>query len=196
MLFRSGGGLYGVASAVRLRPRVRVLGLLSVIGPLDLPGMTEGMGRAPRYAYALARRAPRALGLAVRALAASAQRDPERAGRQITKTRPPEDRALIARPDVYSVLLEALPQNFAHPQSVTDEFRLQVRPWDCSPAQVRVPTVIWQGGADTVHPPVMGRYLASVIPGAELIFSERATVFTFLDDAESVLTKLLAAWGD
>lgn len=128
----SAGGVYGIASAVALTARVRALGLLSVIGPLNLPGMTEGMGTVPRVAYTLARRAPWALGLLVRALAATARRDPERAGRQITKTRPPEDRAIIERPDVYAVLLEALPQNFAHPPTVTHEFSLQVRPWGFS----------------------------------------------------------------
>ncbi|MDP8929438.1 MAG: hypothetical protein M3O70_12940, partial [Actinomycetota bacterium] len=175
---------------------VRALGLLSVIGPLDLPGMTEGMGASPRAAYALARRAPWALGLVVGALATAVRRNPERAGRQITKTRPPADRAIIERPDVYALLLEALPQNLAHPTSVTHEFSLQVQPWGFSASEVRVPTVVWQGGADSVHPPVMGRYLAAAIPGADLVYDEKGTAFTFLDDAQDVLTRLLVAWGD
>lgn len=58
-----------------------------------------------------------------------------------------------------------------------------------------MPTVVWQGGADTVHPPVMGQYLASAIPTADLVYEEKGTVFTFLDDAQDVLSRLLDASG-
>jgi pimeloyl-ACP methyl ester carboxylesterase len=40
------------------------------------------------------------------------------------------------------------------------------RPWGFEPEELRVPTFIWQGGADLMVPFSHGQWLASRIPGA------------------------------
>lgn len=185
----SGGGAFATACAALLPDRVQRLGLVSVIGPLDRPGMTAGMSRAIRVTYGLARRAPTMLRLGLSSMARSVRRNPERATRRLSRTRPPGDRDVIERPEVRDVLLAALPQNFRDPASVAWELQLAVRPWGFDLTSIDVPTIVWQGGADDVHPPVMGRYLAQAIPTAELVSWEGATAFGLLDRAEEVMAR-------
>src|SRR5262245_19125469 len=124
--------------------RISALGLFSVIGPLDHPGATDGTNRPVRMTYWLARYAPSALRPLVTLLAHNAPRNPERAARQVERTRPPEDRAVLARPEVREVLLANLPNQFRDPDTVLHEFRLAVQPWPFPLDEIRGPTRIWQ----------------------------------------------------
>jgi len=191
----SGGAAYAAAAAWTMPERITGLGLFSVIGPLDHQGATDGTNRPVRMTYRLARYAPWALRPFVALLAHDARRHPERAARQIERTRPPEDREVLARAEVREVLLENLPNQFRDPDTVVHEFRLAVQPWPFPLGEIRVPTHIWQGGRDDVHTPAMAEHLAAHIPGAELTFEPQYSTFTFLDHLEPIAAQL-AAWAD
>jgi pimeloyl-ACP methyl ester carboxylesterase len=190
----SGGALFGAATAWSMPDCVTGLGLFSVIGPLDHPGATDGTNRPVRATYWMAAHAPWAIRPFAAALARGARRNPERAARQIERTRPPEDRLVLARPDVRGVLLQNLPNQFRDPATVVHEFRLAVQPWPFPLAELRVPTHIWQGGRDDVHTPAMARHLAAHIPGAELTFEPEYSTFTFVDHLDPIAVQL-AAWA-
>jgi pimeloyl-ACP methyl ester carboxylesterase len=190
----SGGAAYAAATAWKIPNRVTGLGLFSVIGPLDHPGATEGTNRAVRSTYAMARRAPWLLKLILSTMARSAARNPERTARQVERTRPPEDRVVLARPDVRAVLMDNIPNQFRDPATVLHEFRLAVQPWGFPLAEITTPTHIWQGGRDDVHTPAMARYLAAHIPGAELTFEPTYSTFTFLDHLDPIVATV-AAWA-
>ena len=193
LLAISGGAAYACATAWRLPERVTGLGLFSVIGPLGDPHATNGVNAQVRLTYAMARRTPWLLRPIVSSLARNARRAPERALRRLERTRPPEDREVIARPEVRAVLLENLPNQFRDPTSVMHEFQLAVRPWGVPLDQLRVPTHIWQGGRDNVHTERMARDLAQRIPHAVLEIESTFATFTYLDHLEPILATI-AAW--
>jgi pimeloyl-ACP methyl ester carboxylesterase len=190
----SGGAAYAAATAWKHPDRVSGLGLFSVIGPLDHPHATEGANRPVRSTYAMARHTPWLLRVIVTAMARGARRNPERTATQVERTRPPEDRVVLARPEVRAVLMDNLPNQFRDPATVLHEFRLAVKPWGFPLAEITVPTHIWQGGRDDVHTPAMGRYLAANIPGAELTFEPTYSTFTFLDHLDPIVATV-AAWA-
>jgi pimeloyl-ACP methyl ester carboxylesterase len=189
----SGGAAYACASAWRLPERVTGLGLFSVLAPLDERSATDGVNRQVRLTYALARHAPWLLQPIVASLARSAWRAPERALRRLERTRPPEDREVIARPEVRAVLLENLPNQFRDATTIMHEFRLAVRPWGIPLDQVQVGTHIWQGGRDDVHTERMARTFAKRIPHAVLHVEPSFATFTYLDHLQPILTTL-ASW--
>ena len=190
----SGGAAYAAATAWRHPDRVTGLGLFSVIGPLDHPGATDGANRPVRATYAMARRTPWLLRIILTAMAKGATRNPEKTAAQVERTRPEEDRVVIARPEVRAVLMENLPNQFRDPKSVVHEFRLAVKPWGFPLDEIAVPTHLWQGGRDDVHTPTMAQYLAANIPGSVLTLEPTYSTFTFLDHLDPIVATV-AAWA-
>jgi len=187
LLAISGGSPYALAVAVAHPDRVDRLGLMSVISPLDAPGVTQGANAQVRFTFWAARRAPFLLGPMGRLMANLTLRDPDRAAERLIAMRPPADREIIRRPEVMSVLRENLPNQFKDPESMALEMRNAARPWGFELSEVMVPTTIWQGGLDDVHTPAMGHYLAEHLPNAELVYEPDYATFNFIDDCDTIL---------
>jgi pimeloyl-ACP methyl ester carboxylesterase len=84
---------------------------------------------------------------------------------------PPSDLAQFDVPAVReNILAAAVEAMRPGPAGIADELPLFLgRKWGFSPTDVRIPTWLWYGAADTVAPVQMGRYLATVLPDARLI---------------------------
>lgn len=67
------------------------------------------------------------------------------------------------------------------------------RDWGFRLEEVRVPAVIWQGGRDDVHTPVMARYLNEVLPNSTLVFVPEYATFNFVDRMDEILEAVLVA---
>lgn len=187
MLAISGGSPYALAVAAAHPDRVTCLGLLSVISPLDAPGVTAGANPQVRFVFWVARRAPFLLRTMGWLMSKLTLKNPDKAAERLIAMRPPADREIIHRPEVMAVLRHNLPNQFKDPASMAIEMRNAARPWGFDLAEVTVPTRIWQGGLDDVHTPAMGRYLAEHIPNAELVYEPNYATFNFIDDFASIL---------
>lgn len=187
----SGGSPYATAVAWARPDLVERLGLLSVIAPLHAPGVLEGTNREIRFTFRTARRAPFLLPAMARLMVRVARRNPDKALEMMTNTRPPADREIIERPETMAVARENLTGQFHHAPSIAREMRLAARDWGFPLDEIAVPTIIWVGGQDDVHPPAMARHLRDAIPGARLELEPAYATFNFLDDAARVLTELI-----
>jgi pimeloyl-ACP methyl ester carboxylesterase len=196
LLAISGGSPYALAVAQARPEQIAHVGLLSVICPLDVPGVTRDANRQVRFTFWVARHAPRLLGPLARAMVRTAARNPDAAARRLVATRPPADREIIERPDVMAVLMDNLPNQFRDAASIALEMANAARPWGFALADIPVPATIWQGGRDDVHTPAMGRYLADHLPNATLVYEPDHATFTFLDDVAAILTTLTAPAGE
>lgn len=186
----SGGGIYATAYAHQEPGRVSRLGLFSVLGPLDGPNAMSEMSWRIRASFQLVRRFPSLTGPMARGLCRMANRNPQRAASVVTRSRPIEDRDIIARPDVQEVLFDNLPNQFREPKTIAAEVRAAVGPWPIALDEITVPTIIWQGGRDDVHTPAMARNLANQIPDAHLVFEPDFATFNFFDNFDDILIAL------
>ncbi len=192
LLAISGGSPYALAVAATHPHRIDHLGLLSVISPLDAPGITKDANPQVRFTFWAARRAPFLLEPMGRLMVRLTGSDPDKAAERLIGMRPPADREIIRRPEVMAVLRQNLPNQFKDPQSIAREMGNAARPWGFDLDQVTVPTTIWQGGLDDVHTPAMGRYLADHIPNAQLVYEPDYATFNFIDDFDTILDTLAA----
>lgn len=190
LLAISGGGIYASAYAWQHPERVSRLGLFSVLGPLEGPDAMSEMSRRIRLPFRLVRRFPVLTGPMARGLCRMASRSPQRAANMLTRSRPVEDRDIIARPAVQEVLFDNLPNQFRDPETIAAEVRTAIAPWPFALDEIRVPTIIWQGGRDDVHTPAMARHLADQIPDSRLEFEPGYATFNFFDHLDIILAAL------
>ncbi len=189
----SGGSPYALATAWRHPERIPALGLLSVIAPLDVPGITSEASLPIRFTFLAARRLPFLLRPMATAMVRTTRRNIDAAAERVIKLRPEADRAIIRRPEVMAVLKANLPNQFNNPDSIATEMRNAARPWGFNLDEVNVPTFIWQGGLDDVHTPAMADHLARHLPKATLNYEPGYATFNFVDDFNTILTTLTDA---
>jgi len=158
----SGAGPYLAACAISLSGRVRAVGMLGVVCPLDAPGVRDAMTPRRRLMY-------RALPLAPYAVPVLRALGPAGVRRLMTSDVPACDRDVIQRIEgPYAAMKrEAFRQG---PAAFATDLALAARPWGFRLQDIRTPVDLWHGELDVSTPPAMGRHLASVIPGCRSTF--------------------------
>jgi pimeloyl-ACP methyl ester carboxylesterase len=188
----SGGGPYALACASRLPHRLTAVGIVAAVGPpvtLE-PGVT--VTPLVRLALSVAARTPWLLGIFWSLAAAGIRLGAGAILRYLAASLPPADRAMLARGEVRRALIrsfrEAARQGGA---GGAWELHLYGGPWEIPWSAIRLPVRLWHGEADTVVPPVMGRYYASVLPRCEASFLPREGHYSLpLGHTEEILRAL------
>jgi pimeloyl-ACP methyl ester carboxylesterase len=110
------------------------------------------------------------LGFALRALFLLARVSPNLAGRLFGAQSTEAERAISARPQVMRRALasaaEAVRQGAG---GLVEDMRVAMRPWGFAPEEIRVPTFVWQGDADSSIPFTWGEWWEGAVPGARMI---------------------------
>jgi pimeloyl-ACP methyl ester carboxylesterase len=172
---RSGGGPHSLAVAARLPERVVQAESVVGIAPFDAAGLDwfHGMDannvRETSWAVAGEEVAARELEREAAELLARIESDASAvlgADWQLA----PVDRAALARPELADVIREAFGEAFRNGVwGWVDDDLAFVSGWGFDPAEIRVPTRVVYGAADALVPAGHGEWLASHIPGAELV---------------------------
>jgi pimeloyl-ACP methyl ester carboxylesterase len=92
----SGGGPYAAACAYKIRERLTSVAMVSSMGPVDVPGATEGMPFIRRAGVLIGRRAAWLVRPLVW-LTSNPRRNPQRFFERNTAHNPPADQALLAQ---------------------------------------------------------------------------------------------------
>ena len=191
----SGGGPYALALAWALPDRVERVALLSSPGSFDIPGAMDGMARAHRMAWLMARWSPRMLGWLLDRQAAALDQDPARFEQAIIDSMHGADReALTAmgveerRRFISAPLVEALTNGT---KGAVEDMRALRAPWGFGVQSIDVPVHLWHGEDDDATPSQMGGWLAAMIPGAQARFlpgeGHTSTILRYADEAFDVL---------
>ena len=166
----SGGGPFALACAARLADRVTGVSIAGCIGPLDRPGLLNGMKAVDRMGLWLAVRFPRALHAVYGVLREVLERSPTWFLARMTAGKPERDRRLLERPDVHgqveAMLIEAVRAGVL---GAVQEVRMIALPWGFDVEAIRVPVHLWHGTADDTAPVEHARVLARAIPDAMLV---------------------------
>jgi pimeloyl-ACP methyl ester carboxylesterase len=172
---RSGGGPHSLAVAARLPERVVRAESVVGIAPFDAAGLDwyHGMDalnvRETGWAVAGEEVAARELGREAAELLARIEADASAVLGDDWQLAP-VDRAALARPELADVIREAFAEAFREGVwGWVDDDLAFVSGWGFDVAEIRVPTRVVYGAADALVPAGHGEWLASHIPGAELV---------------------------
>jgi pimeloyl-ACP methyl ester carboxylesterase len=165
VLGSSGGGPYALACAHEHPERITRAGVIGGVGPYDTPGATDGMRRANRVGFQLGARFPPLAHLIMWSMERQVRRRPERALDAIAEAMSPPDAEIARRPEVRRLLAAEIAEGFRQgSRGAAREVVLLGRPWGFQLDRIAPTVHLWQGEADILVPPAMGRYLASQIP--------------------------------
>jgi pimeloyl-ACP methyl ester carboxylesterase len=186
------GGPYAVAVAHGLGNRVRALGLVSAMGPLDRRRATEGMMVPTRLMFALARTAGWLARPAVAGMTRSISRSPDGFATRMYRSFAPPDRAVLdARPDVAAAIADAaLVMCQAGTRPVLTDALAVVSRWNFRLEDIHVPTFVWQGADDRNVPRHIGERYGRAIPGAVLTLYQHEGHLIFYSHAAEILSAL------
>jgi pimeloyl-ACP methyl ester carboxylesterase len=161
----SGGGPYALACAWRLPQRVIRAAVISGVGPYQVAGITRGMRWQNRIGFQLGARWPGAARALMRSMRRSVLSRPDRTIDALARAMSSADAAIVQRPEVRAILAADLGEAFRRgSDGPADDMVLLARPWGFPLHDIEPEVFLWQGEADTLVPPAMGRYQAEQIP--------------------------------
>jgi pimeloyl-ACP methyl ester carboxylesterase len=165
----SGGGPYALACAALLPERVIQAAVISGVGPYRTPGITRGMRWQNRVAFQLGSRWPAVARALMRGMHRNIITRPQRTIDALADAMSSADAEIVRRPEVRAILTADLTEAF-RPGSAGAAWDIVVlgRPWGFSLQNITPDVYLWQGEADTLVPPAMGRYLSEQLPHGHL----------------------------
>ena len=171
----SGGAPHSLALGARLADRCVAVAAVACPTPWDAEGIDPmaGMGEQNVEEFAAVLAGPEALEAYLVAMAAElAGATPEQLRDVLVTLLPPVDREVLTGDRAAHAkkgLDRAIAPGIAGWRD--DDFAF-VKPWGFEPAEVRVPSLLWQGVQDKMVPVEHGRWLAGRIPHVEAHISE------------------------
>jgi pimeloyl-ACP methyl ester carboxylesterase len=192
----SGGTPTVVAAAALVPERVSSLTIVSGVAPVQLPNALAGMNGVNRALLSVARLLPR-LSLSVIAILGTMWRVfPFSVGLWFSALLSPPDKEIYSRSDVRLMMARNIREALrAGVRGVLTDFSLLVSDWSGLLAQVRVPTTVWHGDADTYVPFSMGQALAQGIPGSAFEHVPGLGHFMIVGKLGDVFQRLLEKGG-
>jgi pimeloyl-ACP methyl ester carboxylesterase len=132
--------------------------VVSGVGPYHVRGSTRGMRWQNRVGCQFGSRWPALAAILMRSMHRSVIDRPERTIDALAHAMWAADAEIVRRPEVPDLLIADLAEAFRQgSDGATHDLVVLGRPWGFS-------LHVWQGEADTLVPPAMGRYLAAQLP--------------------------------
>lgn len=189
----SGGSPYALACAAAIPSRLKRVGIISGLGSVEIPGALREMNFFNRSMLTLAARAPAAAKVLVGRLARALHRHPRAMIRWLMTVSPPEDKKILRRPDVRSLLEKNFREGLRGDSAgITQELALIARPWGFDVRNISVPVILWHGQEDDYVPLCMGEYHAKTIPGCTAHFIPGQGHFMVISMIDEILAAVSA----
>lgn len=193
----SGGGPYALAVAHAMPDRVTVAGILGGVAPHVGEGHINGglVGHLASVRFALPWVHLPLARLFQAAVAVAAPVGPQLLD-LYARFSPEGDRLVLARAEIKAMFLDDLITNSRHGMGAPlNDLILFLRPWGFAVSDIAVPVRWWHGDADNIVPFEHGKYVASLIPNAELYVRHGESHLGGLGASEVVLRTVLELWN-
>ena len=191
----SGGGPYTAACAYKIPQRVTRAGIVSGVGPLDMPGAKEFLSStSDGQAVALGARSPFLLRLLVWYTIRQFRKNADDFVEQIKAEVSPADRSILDVPEIKQTAIRMMAGAFQQgARGVTWDYVLISRPWGFKLEEIGIPVFLWHGEADTICSVSMGRYVAGKIPNCTpRYYPDEGHYSLIIKNFEEILTSILA----
>ncbi|MCJ7599316.1 MAG: alpha/beta hydrolase [Methyloceanibacter sp.] len=165
----SGGGPFAVALAASRPERIKLLALVSPVGPIAEASEHIKISTWHRHLFAELALSPLACGSFFWGLKALLAVAPDVAYAGLKHHASETDRELLGEGAVRASLYEAIREGL-HPgvDGAVQDLQLYCRPWGLALDKIDVPSLIWQGSDDPIVPPEAAYYLARTLPNCRL----------------------------
>lgn len=188
----SGGVPHALACGTLIPDRVTVVGSISGMAPLDVPGVTDEMSLSNRIGFLAARYVPSLLPLALRSMARQARDDPMGLVDEVRSNYSTSDQRVFDDPDVRRRMAREVAT--AYEQGTAghvSDFRSLARDWGFDLSNLIIPVRLWHGGEDQNAPLAMAEWLAETIPNTHLtIYPEEGHLAAY-DHFSEIVSELI-----
>lgn len=187
VLGSSGGAPFALACAAMIPGRVRAVGIIGAVAPVDIPDVRAGgsriAGRLATIAPALVRMLTR---LQLRVLRSESVR------KQMANGFPEPDRTLFLQADIRDGFIACFEEACRNgPRGAVWEQHLLAQPWGFDLHEIKIPLLLWQGERDGNVSSAGARYLANTIPGCIATFYQNeAHLSVVLNHRQEILGEL------
>jgi pimeloyl-ACP methyl ester carboxylesterase len=170
ILAYSCGAPYAIACALADPERLTFVGIVSGVGPAEMPAFSRGMGTTDAIMTRLSRWAPVLARWAIARASRQASRAPEKFSRQFDKELSPPDVAIHHEPGLRQAVRSIFSESTRNgPRGIVEDYRIWATPSGLEYTEMKVPVRIWHGDADAVVPMQHAEYVATALPTAELV---------------------------
>lgn len=189
----SAGGPYAAACAYLMPQRLTSASLVSSVAPVTVPTLFAALSPSIKVQVVLALRAPLVLAALHRVIRTLLRRYPETLLRQLLRSLPERDQAIIRLPGNLPLLTEDMQEALRQGGSGSAyDLRVISQPWGFRLEDIRAPVHLWQGDDDPQVPPALGRYLAETIPNCRATFVADAGHFLIYSHWQPILAQAVA----
>jgi len=163
----SGGGPFAIAAAASMPDRVKLLALISPVGPIA--EVVDGISAWHRHLFTELALSPFACGSFFWGLKAMLAVAPQFAHAGLKHHASEADHVLLEREEVRESLYEAITEGLRRGvDGAVQDLQLYCRPWGLDFGKIDVPSIDWQGSDDTIVPAEAAYYLAQALPQCSL----------------------------
>jgi pimeloyl-ACP methyl ester carboxylesterase len=189
----SAGGPYAAACAYRIPQRVTAAAIISAVGPFDRPEVIEEMPKVRRLGAKVARRAPWLL-RSLLWLVSNPHRNPDKFYEHIISGNSEEDRALLTRPEMKSMLMQNyLEATRAWMRGFARESIIVSNAWGFRLEDITIPVYLWHGEEDLNVPLSAAWYMAEAIPNCRVTFLPGEGHWLILTYWDRILAELISS---
>jgi pimeloyl-ACP methyl ester carboxylesterase len=189
----SGGAPYALACAFEIPKRLISVGIISGVGPSDLPGAVDAVSEELRRMVRLAGIVPWILTLILKRVARRRQHNPEGEFSKLLDSLPETDRIALSHPDISLKAMEASADSFRPGvKGHAWEMRLFGRSWGFGMEDVQIPVLLWHGTVDENILPLTGKMQAEAIPNCTAKFLETEGHYSlYINHIDEILQDLI-----
>ncbi|HEY8277513.1 MAG TPA: alpha/beta hydrolase [Methyloceanibacter sp.] len=163
----SGGGPFAVAVAAAKPERIKLLALISPVGPIT--EVADRISAWHRHLFTELALSPFVCGSFFWGLKALLAVAPDVAYSGLKHHASHADRELLAQGQVRASLYAAIKEGLYHGvDGAVQDLQLYCRPWGLALHTTAVPAIVWQGSDDTIVPAEAAYYLARTLPQCRL----------------------------
>lgn len=161
----SGGAPYALACAFKIPDLLTSVGVVSGVGPSNVPGANEGTSEENRRLVRIGGLAPWVLKLILMRIARARRKNPDQSFAKLLEGLPEPDRKALSHPAISVKTMEASADSFqSGVKGHSWEMQLFGRPWGFNMSDLQIPVLLWHGNEDKSILPLTGKMQAEAIP--------------------------------
>lgn len=192
----SGGGPHALVCAARIPERLIGVVILNGMGPLDVPGATEGMALKNRLSFTLSR-LPLIPRLRTWLAGRQIRKDPDTVLDTLGDSFADMDGRLLQQPEVRAMLRQDLQEAVRHgTEGWVRDGRIFARSWGFALDDISTHVDLWHGELDQNAPISMGHYVADAVPSCTPHIYPDEGHLLILDHWDEILAVLSERFSD